>query len=157
MDRIVDVARAHGLTVIEDACEAIGATYKERYAGAMGDVGVYAFYPNKQMTTGEGGMIVTDNDGWAAQFRSLRNQGRDTMNQWLRHDRLGYNYRMSELSAALGVAQLSRFDDLLGGRDRVARAYSERLSGLRGLQTPAVAASTLGCPGSRTSCGLLNT
>ena len=115
MDPLVKVARAHGLTVIEDACEAIGATYKKQNAGAMGDVGVFAFYPNKQMTTGEGGMIVTNNDDWAAQFRSLRNQGRDTMNQWLQHDRLGYNYRMSELSAALGVAQLSRFDESARG------------------------------------------
>jgi perosamine synthetase len=142
MDPLVNVARAHGLTVIEDACEAIGATYKQQNAGAMGDVGVFAFYPNKQMTTGEGGMIVTNNDDWAAQFRSLRNQGRDTMNQWLQHDRLGYNYRMSELSAALGVAQLSRFDDLLEARDRVARAYTERLSRLPWLTTPSVASST---------------
>ena len=142
MDPLVKVARAHGLTVIEDACEAIGATYKKQNAGALGDVGVFAFYPNKQMTTGEGGMIVTNNDDWAAQFRSLRNQGRDTMNQWLQHDRLGYNYRMSELSAALGVAQLSRFDDLLEARDRVARSYSERLSRLPWLKTPAVAPNT---------------
>ena len=142
MDPLVKVARAHGLTVIEDACEAIGATYKKQNAGAIGDVGVFAFYPNKQMTTGEGGMIVTNNDDWAAQFRSLRNQGRDTMNQWLQHDRLGYNYRMSELSAALGVAQLSRFDDLLEARDRVARSYSERLSRLPWLKTPSVASST---------------
>jgi dTDP-4-amino-4,6-dideoxygalactose transaminase len=142
MDPIVDVARAHGLTVIEDACEAIGATYKGRHAGAIGDVGVFAFYPNKQMTTGEGGMIVTDNDEWAAQFRSLRNQGRDTMNQWLRHDRLGYNYRMSELSAALGVAQLSRFDALLEARDLVARSYSRRLSHVPWLQRPAVTSHT---------------
>jgi perosamine synthetase len=142
MDPFVKVARAHGLTIIEDACEAIGSTYKTQCAGAMGDVGVFAFYPNKQMTTGEGGMIVTNHDKWAAQFRSLRNQGRDTMNQWLQHDRLGYNYRMSELSAALGVAQLSRFDDLLAARDRVARSYSERLSRLPWLKTPAVASKT---------------
>jgi dTDP-4-amino-4,6-dideoxygalactose transaminase len=142
MDPIMETARVHGLAVIEDACEAIGATYKQRYAGGIGDVGVFAFYPNKQMTTGEGGIIVTNNGDWATQFRSLRNQGRDTMDAWLRHDRLGYNYRMSELSAALGVAQLSRFDALLAARDRVAKCYSERLSGLPWLEVPAVVSNT---------------
>ena len=108
MEPITRVARENGLTIIEDACEAFGATYHDRPAGVIGDVGVYAFYPNKQMTTGEGGMIVTNRDDWAARFRSLRNQGRDRMDAWLRHDRLGYNYRMDELSAVLGVTQLSR-------------------------------------------------
>jgi dTDP-4-amino-4,6-dideoxygalactose transaminase len=142
MDAIVDVAHSHGLAVIEDACEAIGARYKRQHAGAIGDVGVFAFYPNKQMTTGEGGMVVTDSDDWAAQFRSLRNQGRDTMDAWLRHDRLGYNYRMSELSAALGVAQLSRFDDLLSARERVAASYSRHLSRIPGLRVPTVVSNT---------------
>jgi len=142
MDPIVETARAHGLTVIEDACEAIGAEYKQRNAGGIGDVGVFAFYPNKQMTTGEGGIIVTDNDDWAAQFRSLRNQGRDAMGAWLQHDRLGYNYRMSELSAALGVAQLSRLHELLEARDRVARLYSDRLSRADWLRVPVVSAHT---------------
>ncbi len=142
MDPIVAVARTHGVTVIEDACEAIGATYKGRPVGALGDVGVFAFYPNKQLTTGEGGMIVTNRDDWAAQFRSLRNQGRDTMDAWLRHDRLGYNYRMSELSAALGVAQMSRFDHLIAARDRVAQWYFDRLSHVPWLQLPTVAPST---------------
>jgi dTDP-4-amino-4,6-dideoxygalactose transaminase len=142
MDPIVETARVHALTVIEDACEAIGAAYKRRYAGGIGDVGVFAFYPNKQVTTGEGGIIVTNNDDWAAQFRSLRNQGRDTMDEWLRHDRLGYNYRMSELNAALGVAQLSRFDALLAARDRVAKCYFEHLSELQWLEVPAVVSNT---------------
>jgi dTDP-4-amino-4,6-dideoxygalactose transaminase len=142
MDPIVAAARSHGLAVIEDACEAIGATYRNRHAGAMGDVGVFAFYPNKQLTTGEGGMIVTNRDEWAARFRSLRNQGRDQMDAWLQHDRLGYNYRMSELSAALGVAQLSRFDALLAARDRVARWYFDRLAGVSGVELPPIAADT---------------
>ena len=142
MDPLVEIARANDLMLIEDACEAIGATYKAQNAGAIGDVGVFAFYPNKQVTTGEGGMIVTNNDDWAAQFRSLRNQGRDTMDAWLRHDRLGYNYRMSELSAALGVAQLARFDELIEARDRVARSYSERLARVPWLRVPAVVPST---------------
>jgi dTDP-4-amino-4,6-dideoxygalactose transaminase len=142
MAPIVAAARSHGLFVIEDACESIGATYKERPAGSIGDVGVFAFYPNKQVTTGEGGMIVTNNDEWSALFRSLRNQGRDTMDAWLRHDRLGYNYRMSELNAAVGVAQLSRFDELLNARDHVARCYSQRLSQVPWLRVPTVVPTT---------------
>jgi len=82
MDPILEIAERHGLAVIEDACEAIGATYKGRPAGTIGDAGAFAFYPNKQMTTGEGGMIVTDDPGWDALFRSLRNQGRDTFDGW---------------------------------------------------------------------------
>ena len=142
MEPIAAVARSHDVALIEDACEAIGATYRDRHAGAIGDVGVFAFYPNKQLTTGEGGMIVTNRDDWAARFRSLRNQGRDEMDAWLQHDRLGYNYRMSELSAALGVAQLSRFDALLASRDRVARWYLDRLAGVPGLELPSIAPGT---------------
>ena len=142
MDAIADIARRHGVVVIEDACEAIGAEYKGRPAGALGDVAVFGFYPNKQLTTGEGGMVVTDRDDWAARIRSQRNQGRDVMDAWLRHDRLGFNYRMNELSAALGVAQLSRIGQLLGARARVARWYDERLDGVDGLDVPRMAATT---------------
>src|SRR3954470_15125359 len=94
------------------------------------------------MTTGEGGMIVTSRDDWAALFRSLRNQGRDTMDGWLRHDRLGYNYRMSELNAALGRSQLSRLPALLAARDRVSGWYRDRLGDIAGLQLPAVVPQT---------------
>jgi dTDP-4-amino-4,6-dideoxygalactose transaminase len=133
MDPIVEAAHECGLSVIEDACEAIGARYKDRPAGSLGDAGVFAFYPNKQMTTGEGGMMVTRHAKWADLFRSLRNQGRDTMDAWLYHQRLGYNYRLNELSAALGVAQMSRLETLLSARDRVASWYFERLrAGWRG-------------------------
>ena len=127
MDPIRQVASRHNLVVIEDACEAIGAEYKGRQAGTLGDVGVFAFYPNKQMTTGEGGMIVTDRDDWDALFRSLRNQGRDVFDAWLNHSRLGYNYRLDEMSAALGLAQLGRIEELLAKRERVAGMYDERL------------------------------
>ena len=106
MDAIVEMARSYGLVVIEDSCEAIGSEYKGRKAGSLGDVSVLAFCPNKQVTTGEGGMLVTDRDDWDALFRSLRNQGRDVFNAWLNHTRLGYNYRLDEMSAALGLAQL---------------------------------------------------
>ncbi len=142
MDPILDVARRHSLWVIEDACEAIGAEYKGRKAGTLSDVAVFAFYPNKQMTTGEGGMIVTDRDDWDALFRSLRNQGRDVFDAWLNHTRLGYNYRLDEMSAALGVAQLGRIEELLAKRQRVAQMYNERLEEVEGVTIPFVVPTT---------------
>jgi dTDP-4-amino-4,6-dideoxygalactose transaminase len=142
MDPLLAVARRHNLTVIEDACEAMGTEYKGRKAGTLGDAGVFAFYPNKQITTGEGGMIITDRDDWDALFRSLRNQGRDVVDTWLNHTRLGYNYRMDELSAALGVAQTERISELLARREQVARSYSERLADVEGVQTPYIAPET---------------
>lgn len=142
MDPLLATAREHGLTVIEDACEAIGAEYKGRRAGSLGDAGVFAFYPNKQMTTGEGGMIVTDREEWQALFRSLRNQGRDIFDAWLAHTRLGYNYRLDELSAALGLAQMGRIDELLAKRARVAAWYDERLADLELVERPAVHPNT---------------
>jgi dTDP-4-amino-4,6-dideoxygalactose transaminase len=128
MDPILEVARQHGLFVIEDSCEAIGAEYKGRKAGRLADAGVFAFYPNKQITTGEGGMVVTDREDWASLVRSLRNQGRDVFDAWLNHTRLGYNYRLDEMSAALGLAQMRRIDELLAKRARVAQWYNERLA-----------------------------
>ncbi|NTU80706.1 MAG: DegT/DnrJ/EryC1/StrS family aminotransferase [Chloroflexales bacterium] len=142
MDPILAVAADYGMAVIEDACEAIGAEYKGRRAGALGDAAVFAFYPNKQMTTGEGGMIVTNHDEWLTLFRSLRNQGRDVFDAWLNHTRLGYNYRLDELSAALGLAQLRRIDDLLARRAQVAGWYNERLADLALLERPAIAPET---------------
>ena len=136
MDRIMTIARAHNLEVIEDACEAVGAEWAGRKAGTYGGCGVFAFYPNKQMTTGEGGMIITDRDDWEELFRSLRNQGRDTSGTWLRHIRLGYNYRLDEMSAALGWAQVNRLDELLTRREQVARMYNERLSTVSGITIP---------------------
>jgi perosamine synthetase len=127
LDPLVDVARAHGLACIEDACEAVGSEYKGRAAGTIGTAGVFAFYPNKQMTTGEGGLIVTDSEEWEALFRSLRNQGRDTMDGWLAHTRIGYNYRLDEMSAALGAAQVGRLDELLAKREAIANRYTARL------------------------------
>lgn len=141
-DPISEVAERHDLLVIEDACEAIGAEYRGRRAGTLGDAAVFAFYPNKQMTTGEGGMIVTDRQEWAGLFRSLRNQGRDVHDAWLNHTRLGYNYRLGEMSAALGLSQLGRIEDLLIRRKRVAEWYNERLADVEGLQIPFVASTT---------------
>ncbi len=142
MDPILDYARRHDLRIIEDSCEALGAEYKGRKAGTLGDAGVFAFYPNKQMTTGEGGVIVTNRDDWDALFRSLRNQGRDVFDAWLNHARLGYNYRMDELSAALGLAQLQRIDELLTKRQRVACWYNERLADVEGVRVPFIAPTT---------------
>ena len=148
MDAINAVAQEYGLTVIEDACEALGAEYKGRRIGrqpATCDLRLatcFAFYPNKQMTTGEGGMIVTDNDDWAALFRSLRNQGRDVHDAWLNHSRLGYNYRLDEMSAALGLAQLGRIEELLAKRERVAQCYNQRLKDVEGVQIPYIAPTT---------------
>jgi len=142
MDPLLEIARAYGLAVIEDACEAIGAEYKGRKTGTFGDAAVFAFYPNKQMTTGEGGMIVTNRDDWDALFRSLRNQGRDVHDAWLNHSRLGYNYRMDEMSAALGLAQLGRIEELLSKRERVAQWYNERLKDIESVQIPYIAPTT---------------
>ncbi len=142
MEPINEVAREHGLFVIEDACEAIGSEYKGRKAGTLGDVGAFAFYPNKQMTTGEGGMLVTDRLDWNALFRSLRNQGRDVFDAWLTHRRLGYNYRLDELSAALGLAQLSRIEELLARRQRVAEWYNEQLADVEGIEIPVLSPTT---------------
>ncbi|MBA4391816.1 MAG: hypothetical protein C0399_12895 [Syntrophus sp. (in: bacteria)] len=135
MDPILEIAGKHNLIVIEDACEAIGAEYKGRRVGTIGKAGTFAFYPNKQMTTGEGAALVTNDDEWANLFRSLRNQGRDKFDGWLNHSRLGYNYRMSELNAAVGVVQLKRLDDLLEKRVTVAHQYNKILSSL-GETTP---------------------
>jgi perosamine synthetase len=137
MTPIMEVARTYSLRVIEDACEALGARYNGRHVGTFGDVGVFAFYPNKQMTTGEGGMIVTDDDRTAALCRSMRNQGRAPGREWLQHVRLGYNYRLSDVHSALGLAQLERLDDLLRGRARVAALYERALGGHPHIKLPA--------------------
>ncbi len=142
MDPILKTAADHNLFVIEDACEALGAEYKGRKAGTLGDAAVFAFYPNKQITTGEGGMIVTDNEDWANLFQSLRNQGRDVFDAWLNHTRLGYNYRLDELSAALGLVQTRRLDELLTKRARVAGWYNERLAGIELLERPTIVPET---------------
>ena len=142
MDPLLKTARDNDLTVIEDACEALGAEYKGRRAGSLGDAGVFAFYPNKQITTGEGGLIVTDRGKWDELFRSLRNQGRDVFDAWLNHTRLGYNYRLDEMSAALGLAQMGRLDELLAKRATVAGWYNERLADVAWIERPTIVPET---------------
>lgn len=128
MGPMLDAARTHGAAIVEDACEAIGAEHHGRRAGTFGDAAVFGFFPNKQIAMGEGGVITTDSDDWAALFHSLRNQGRGSGGAaWLEYARLGYNYRLDDMSAALGLAQLRRVDELLAKRAAVAAAYSALL------------------------------
>lgn len=142
LDPLLATARTFGLKVIEDGCEALGAEYHGRRIGSLSEVTVFAFYPNKQITTGEGGMLVTNDDRLAALYRSLRNQGRDEFNAWLNHSRLGYNYRLDEMSAALGRAQMARVDQLLARRAQVAGWYTERLAGSELVRPPYIAPTT---------------
>ncbi len=142
MDEINQIAGQYGLTVIEDSCEAIGALYKGRQAGTLGDFGIFAFYPNKQITTGEGGLIITNDEKSANFMRALRNQGRAPGDTWLSHTYLGYNYRLDEMSAALGISQVSRLDEMLLKRETVAGWYSEGLAGIPGVETPVVIPAT---------------
>ena len=135
---ILDIARRHHLAVIEDACEAIGAEYDGQKVGGFGDAAVFAFYPNKQITTGEGGMVVTRRTELAERIRALRNQGRYDSEDWLQHAELGYNYRLSEINCALGLAQLKRIDEILERRAHVAQLYQDELASIDGLLLPAL-------------------
>ncbi len=127
MREIMEIANRYNLKVIEDACEAIGAEYENRRAGNIGNAGVFAFYPNKQITTGEGGIIVTNDDSVAEHAKMLRNQGRDTSSDWFEHTALGYNYRLSDINCALGIEQLKRLESILNQRETAARKYGARL------------------------------
>lgn len=129
MDVIAAIARRHRLRVIEDSCESLGARYKGRMSGSLGDAGVFGFYPNKQITTGEGGMITTNDDEIARLCISMRNQGRDTGMGWLSHERLGFNYRLSDVACAIGAVQMERIEEILSKRRRVAGWYMDRLTG----------------------------
>jgi perosamine synthetase len=130
------IAERHGLAVVEDACEALGAEYRGRPIGSSGRPAVFAFYPNKQMTTGEGGAVAVGSEEEWALLKSLSNQGRSDSGEWLTHARLGYNYRLDDLSAALGLAQLERLDEILAARSEVAARYGELLAGVDGVEAP---------------------
>jgi perosamine synthetase len=136
MAAIMDIASRHHLLVIEDACEAIGATYQGSKAGSFGDAAVFAFYPNKQITTGEGGMVVTRRPELAVRIRALRNQGRYDSADWLQHAELGYNYRLSEINCALGLTQLKRIEPILQRREKVGRQYQKSLADISDLILP---------------------
>lgn len=147
MSEILDIAGRYQLAVIEDACEALGATYHGKAAGSFGQSGVFAFYPNKQVTTGEGGAIATNDESLARLCRSWRNQGRAENGIWLEHERLGYNYRLSDINCALGVAQLSRLDEILARRAVVAERYTEIILE----RVPQVSPPAPAAPNTRTS------
>ncbi|MCC7146403.1 MAG: DegT/DnrJ/EryC1/StrS family aminotransferase [Phycisphaeraceae bacterium] len=152
MDRIAQIAGAHEIPLVEDCCEALGGSCRGHPAGSFGRAGVFAFFPNKQITTGEGGMIVTDDDRLAGLCRSLRNQGRavegvgdqagascgNRFGSWLMHERLGYNYRLNEMSCALGIVQMERLDSMLAARRRVAMGYIRRMMDWQELILPTV-------------------
>jgi dTDP-4-amino-4,6-dideoxygalactose transaminase len=142
MNPLVELARKYELKVIEDSCEALGAEYYRRKAGTIGDYGVYAFYPNKQITSGEGGIIVTDNEEAASLMMALRNHGRAPGDTWLQHTFMGYNYRLDEMSAALGSVQMTRLDELLRKREQVAAWYADRLAEIPGIEPPQIAPGT---------------
>ncbi len=137
-DEYAKIASRHNLMLIEDCCEALGASLGGKPAGSFGQCGTFAFYPNKQITTGEGGMIVTNDESVAKMCRSLRNQGRAT-DAWLSHARLGYNYRLSEINAAIGEVQMQRLDEILAKRRKVAESYNQALAGVEGLHLPPMA------------------
>lgn len=136
MNVLQDIATRHKLILIEDACEAIGAEFQHRRVGSFGDAAVLGFYPNKQMTTGEGGAVLLQNADHAARLRSLRNQGRSESDGWLDHSEVGYNYRLSELACALGRVQLGRIGEMLSLRRAAAERYDLLLSGIDGLDLP---------------------
>ena len=133
------IADERGLELIDDSAEALGSDLAGRRCGSFGRAGIFGFYPNKQITTGEGGAITTDDESLAALCRSLANQGRSAENQWLQHVRLGYNYRIDEMSAALGCSQLARIDEIVDARARVAALYADALFEIDGLTLPAAA------------------
>ncbi|HVS86435.1 MAG TPA: DegT/DnrJ/EryC1/StrS family aminotransferase [Gaiellaceae bacterium] len=136
LDELRAIADRHGLAFIQDSCEAIGAEYKGRPIGSHGAPCVFAFYPNKQITTGEGGIVTTHSEEEWRLLRSLRNQGRGDSGGWLEHVRVGFNYRISDVTAAIGVGQVERLDEILERRAAVASRYHELLRGLDAVELP---------------------
>lgn len=138
MDKIMKIAKKYNLSIVEDACESLGSKYMGKMTGTMGNISVFAFYPNKQMTTGEGGMIVTNDKKICDLCLSMRNQGRNLSGDWLIHERLGYNYRMDEMSASLGIAQLKKLDWMINEKRKIANWYTEMLLDTSWIITPKV-------------------
>lgn len=142
MRKLREIADKYNLILIEDSCESLGSEYNGIKSGSMADAAVFAFYPNKQITTGEGGMIVTNDDNIAELCRSYRSQGRAITGFWLHHERMGYNYRMSEVNAVIGSIQMDRLDDIISRRNKAANMYNERLSKIKGVTVPYVSPDT---------------
>ena len=135
LDKLLSLAQRHNLALVEDACEAIGAEFEKRRVGSFGHIAVLGFYPNKQITTGEGGAVLCRDASHAARLRSLRNQGRSG-GQWLDHAEPGFNYRLSDLACALGRVQLSRIHQILAQRELAAGRYNNMLGDIPGLEIP---------------------
>jgi perosamine synthetase len=136
LDEIRTIASRHGLALISDSAEALGAEYKGSPVGSHGVPAVFGFYPNKQITTGEGGVVTTHSEDEAEVLRSLRNQGRSYESRWFHHVRVGLNYRFTDLQAAVGIAQLEKLDEILALRAAAATRYTELLQGIDGLELP---------------------
>ncbi|MGC9000651.1 MAG: DegT/DnrJ/EryC1/StrS family aminotransferase [Caldisericum sp.] len=141
-DRLIEIAKKYNLYLIEDSAEAIGSEYKGKPAGSFGVASVFAFYPNKQITTGEGGVVLTDDEQIYKLSKSMRNQGRGEEETWLYHTRLGYNYRISDINCALGISQLNRLNKIIEMRDTVAKMYSQKLSEVEEVITPYISPDT---------------
>ena len=137
MEEVCAIAAKRKLAVIEDSCEALGSQLNGKKTGSFGTMSLFAFYPNKQMTTGEGGIILTDDDDLADMCESLRNQGRRKDGGWLGHERLGYNYRLSDINCAIGIVQLSRIEEFVAKRRKVAEMYQDILGEENRLTVPA--------------------
>ena len=131
MDPVIALARKHALFIIEDAAEQHGQTYKGRPVGSLGDIATVSFYPNKQITTGEGGMVVTNDQALADRCRAMRNLCFDKERRYI-HEELGWNFRMSNVQAAIGVAQLERIDQIIAKKRQIGRWYQQRLRGIPG-------------------------
>ena len=136
LDELRGICERHGLVLVQDACEALGARYRGEPVGSQGPSAVFAFYPNKQITTGEGGMVTTHSADEHRLLVSLRNQGRADGGGWLEHARLGFNYRLDDVRAAIGLGQLEKLEQILAGRAAVAARYGELLSDVAGLELP---------------------
>lgn len=136
------IAEKYNLLLIEDSAEAIGSEYKGKPAGSFGVASVFAFYPNKQLTTGEGGVVLTDDETVFTLSKSMRNQGRGEEETWLLHTRIGYNYRISDINCALGISQLNRLEKIIQMRDEVAQKYSRKLSEIEEIVVPYVNSQT---------------
>jgi perosamine synthetase len=136
LDELRAIAERHGLWLIDDSCEALGAEYKGRPIGSHGPSGAFGFYPNKQMTTGEGGMVTTHSEEEREVLVSLRNQGRSYDSRWFHHPRVGFNYRLTDMQAALGISQLEKLDRILELRSQAAARYTELLGDVDGVEPP---------------------
>jgi len=139
-DRLEKIAKKHNLFLIEDSAEALGSEYRGRKCGSFGDAAILSFYPNKQITTGEGGMVLTNNKRMADLCQSMANQGRKEENgKWLEHIRLGYNYRLAEMNCALGISQLERLNEIIKKREKIAKVYNKKLKNFSEIKIPYIA------------------